>query len=115
MICVLQLPFIVQHLSTELGKVVLGLFRLSKLYIYVTTKYSDNKQHTQSKGNTHNNETTATGNTSSNAAGKANKSKRKNAPVKCPIGLGPKAAYRSGEGEALEETALRGEQITLQQ
>ena len=39
-ICLLQLMCIVQHLSTELGKVVFGLFRWSKLYFDVRTKYN---------------------------------------------------------------------------
>ena len=59
MICVLQLPYIVQHLITELGKVVFGLSRSLKLYYVMqlqntatTTKYSDKKQQTQSNGNT---------------------------------------------------------------
>jgi histone H3/H4 len=37
-------------LSNELGKVVFGLFRSSKLYIYVTTKYNVKKQ-TQQRNN----------------------------------------------------------------
>lgn len=46
MCSLLQLLYIVQHLSTELGKVVFGLFRSSKLYIFVTTKYNGHKADT---------------------------------------------------------------------
>eukprot|EP00978_Attheya_sp_CCMP212_P022954 scaffold69414_cov37-Attheya_sp.AAC.1 len=104
MICVLQLPYIVQHLITELGK--------PQQQNTATTSSRRKATATRRKATAtrHNNETTAMVYTSTNTAGRDKNSKnakrKASLPVKCPAaGLGPKSAHWSGEGETPEENS----------